>query len=70
LADDRRGKSDVRIVRDHRIQGEGDESIVCLGRARTQAPGPMPTVPEAKDDVKMEVPPIDLPTSETSPKAG
>ena len=33
-------------------------------------PGPMPKVPEAKDDVRMEVPPGDLPTGERLPKAG
>src|SRR4051812_21221835 len=33
-------------------------------------PAAMPTVPESKDDVKMEVPPNDLPTGETLPKAG
>ena len=33
-------------------------------------PGPMPTVPESKDDVRMEVPPGDLPTGKTLPKAG
>ena len=33
-------------------------------------PGPMPQVPEAKDDVRMEVPPGDLPTGERLPKAG
>jgi hypothetical protein len=33
-------------------------------------PGAMPKVPEATDDVKMEVPPNDLPTGETLPKKG
>ena len=33
-------------------------------------PGPMPKVPEATDDVKIEVPPDDLPTGERLPKAG
>jgi hypothetical protein len=33
-------------------------------------PGPMPKVPEATDDVQMEVPPGDLPTGERLPKAG
>jgi hypothetical protein len=53
-----------------RRPSEGDGSIVCLAGARTQAPSPMPTVPEAKDDVRMEAPPGDLPTGETLPKAG
>jgi hypothetical protein len=33
-------------------------------------PGPMPKVPEATDDVKMEVPPGDRPTGDSLPKAG
>src|SRR5262245_36807117 len=33
-------------------------------------PGPMPTLPEAKDDVRMDVPPGDLPTGETLPRRG
>ena len=33
-------------------------------------PGPMPKVPEAADGARMEVPPGDLPTGETLPKAG
>ena len=33
-------------------------------------PGPMPKVPEATDDVRMEAPPGDRPTGETLPKAG
>lgn len=33
-------------------------------------PGAMPSVPDAKDDVKIEVPPSDLPTGNTLPKAG
>jgi hypothetical protein len=33
-------------------------------------PGPMPSIPESKDNEKMEVPPSDLPTGETLPKAG
>jgi hypothetical protein len=32
--------------------------------------GPMPKVPEATDDLKMEVPPADRPTGETLPKGG
>jgi hypothetical protein len=30
-------------------------------------PGAMPTVPEAKDNVKIETPPADLPTGEPLP---
>ena len=33
-------------------------------------PGPMPSIPESKDNEKMEVPPADLPTGDTLPKAG
>ena len=33
-------------------------------------PAAMPTVPEAKDDVKIDVPPGDLPTGQSLPKAG
>ena len=30
----------------------------------------MPSIPESKDNEKMEVPPADLPTGDTLPKAG
>jgi hypothetical protein len=33
-------------------------------------PGRMPKVPGAKDDVRMDVPPGDLPTGETLSKGG
>ena len=60
------GKSVYSLLADEHRKGTLSE----IKEEHFPKPGPMPKVPEAADGARMEVPPGDLPTGETLPKAG
>lgn len=60
------GKEVYSLLADEHRKG----SLSEIKEEHFPKPGPMPRVPEAKDNVSIEVPPGDLPTGEKLPKAG